>query len=74
MLKTENTPMQKTNNVTCWVIMMMDFLRYKKRRPKDFCKLPWITKLIKNEQNVSVRSCKKIEYTPSQLNENKGRA
>ena len=36
MLKSVNTPMQKTNNVTCWVMimMMMDFLRYKKKAKK----------------------------------------
>ena len=44
MLKNANTPMQKNNNATCSVMMMMDFLRYKKRRPKDVSDLPWVTK------------------------------
>ena len=35
---------------------MMDFLRLK----KDFCNLPGVTKLIINEQGVSVRTCKKL--------------
>ena len=33
-----------------------------------------ITKLIINEQDVAVRTCKKVEYTPSKLYGNKGRA
>ena len=34
MLKSVNTLMQKTGNVTCWAMMMMDFLRCKKERKK----------------------------------------
>ena len=32
-----------------------------------------VTKLIINEQDINVRTCKKVEYTPSKLYENKGR-
>ena len=45
-----------------------------KRRPKDFCNLSGVTKLIINEQDIAVRTCKKVEYTSSRLNENIGRA
>ena len=38
------------------MMMMMDFLRCKKRRPKDFCNLPGVTKLIINEQGITVRT------------------
>ena len=54
------------------MMMMMDFSRCKKRK-KDFCNLPGVTKLIINEQDVTVRTCKKVEYTPSKLHENKKR-
>ena len=47
--------MQKTNNVTCWVVMMY----FSRCRPKDFCNLPGVTKLIINEQDITVRTCKK---------------
>ena len=42
------------------MMMMMDFLRGKKRRPKDFCNLPGVTKLIINEQGITVRTSKKL--------------
>ena len=75
MLKSVNTPMQITNNAACWVMMMMmDFLRCKKRRPKRFLQPAWVTKLIINGQDVAVRTSKKVEYTSSKLYENKGRA
>ena len=45
-----------------------------KRRPKDFCDLSGVTKLIINEQDVAVRACQKSEYTNSKLHENKGEA
>ena len=38
---------------------------------RDFCNLPGFTKLITNEQDVAVRTCKKVEYFPSKLYENK---
>ena len=41
---------------------------------KDFCNLSGVTKLIINEQDVTVKTCKIVEYTPSKLCENKGRA
>ena len=50
------------------------FFEEKKEGLKDFCNLPWVTKLIINEQDVSVRTCKIVEYTSSKLYENKGRA
>ena len=31
MLKSVNTPTQKNNSVACWVMMMMDFPRCKKK-------------------------------------------
>ena len=33
-----------------------------------------VTKLMINEQDVAVRTCKKVEYTLLKLHENKGRA
>ena len=33
-----------------------------------------ITKIVINEQEVAVRTCKKVKYTPSKLYENKARA
>ena len=50
------------------------FFECKKEGQKDFCNLPGVTKLIINELNVAVRTCKKVEYTPSKSHENKGRA
>ena len=47
----------------------MDFLRCKKKAKKTF-----VTFLGLNEQDIAVRTCKKVEYTPSKLYENKGRA
>ena len=35
------------------------------------CNLPGVTKLIINEQDVFVRTCKKVKYTPSKLHEKK---
>ena len=56
------------------MIMIMDFLRCKNEGLKDFCNLPGVTKLIINEQDITVRTCKKVEYTTSKLYENEGRA
>ena len=55
-------------------MMMTDFLRCKKNAKKNFFKLLEVTKLIINEQDVAVRTYKKVEYTLSKLHENKGRA
>ena len=41
------------------MMMMMDFWRCKKSK-NDFCNLPGVTKLIINEQDVTVRTCKKL--------------
>ena len=42
MLRSVDIPMQKTNNAACGVMMMMmDFLRCKKRRPKTFLETVW---------------------------------
>ena len=56
------------------MLMMMNFSRCKKKAKKFFCNLIGVTKLIINEQDITVRTCKKVKYTPSKLNENKGRA
>ena len=57
------------------MMMMMDFLRCKKeRKKKPFVTCLRVTKLIINEQEVAVRTCKKVEYTPSKLYEDNGRA
>ena len=53
---------------------MMDFLRCKQEAKKTFVTCLGVTQLIINEQDVSVRTCKKVEYTLSKLYENKGRA
>ena len=45
-----------------------------KEDQKDFCNLLGVTKLIINEQDVAVRTCKKVECIPSKLYENKRRA
>ena len=50
------------------------FSEVQKEGLKDFCYLPVVTKLIINEQDITVRTCKKVEYTTSKLYENKGRA
>ena len=50
------------------------FFEVKKGGKKYFCNLPGVTKLIINGQHVAVRTCKKVEYTPLKLYENKGRA
>ena len=69
MLKSINALMQKTNNAACLaMMMMMDFLRCKKRRSKAFCNLIGVTKLIiHNERDIIVRTCEKIlgEISPS---------
>ena len=72
MLKSVNTPPQKTNNAACSVIMMMmmDFSRCKKEVKNIF-----VTCLgLINEQDITFRACKKVEYTTSKLYENKRRA
>ena len=56
------------------MMMMMDFLKYKQDAKKIFVTCLRVTKLMINEQNVAVRTCKKVEYTPSKLYGNKGRA
>ena len=69
-LNSVNTPMQKTNNATCWVIKM-DFSWCKKKANKIFVTRLGLQKLIINEKDVSVETFKKTEYTPSKLHENK---
>ena len=49
-------------------MMMMDFFEVLKEGQKDFCNL------IINEQDVAVRTCKKVEYTSSKLYQKNGRA
>ena len=44
------------------------------KQGKNFCNLPGVTKLIINEQDIFVETCKKVEYTPLKLHEDKGRA
>ena len=50
------------------------FSRCKKKAKKIFVTCLRLQKLIINEQDVFVRTCKKVEYTSSKLHENKGRA
>ena len=50
------------------------FSRCKKKAKKIFVTSLRLQKLIINEQDVFVRTCKKVEYTSSKLHENKGRA
>ena len=50
------------------------FFEVLKKDQKDFCNLLGVTKLIIHEQDVAVRTCKKVEYTPSELYGNKRRA
>ena len=50
------------------------FFEMQKEGQKIFVTCLGVTKLITNEQNVSVRTRKKVEYTLSKLYENKGRA
>ena len=52
-------------------MMMMVFLRC---RLEDFCNSFGVKTLITNEQDVAAGSCINVEYTPSKLLENKGRA
>ena len=49
------------------------FFEVEKEGQKDFCNLPGVTKLVINEQDITVTTCKKVEYTPSKLYEKKGR-
>ena len=49
---------------------MTDFLACKKNA-RTFVTCLRVTKLIINEQDVTVRTCKKVEYTPSKLHEKK---
>ena len=56
------------------MMMVMDFSWCKMEGQKMFCNQNEVTKLIINEQDVSVRTCKKDKYTPSKLYENKERA
>ena len=53
--------------------MMMDFSRCKGKAKGFFVTCLGLQKLKINEQDVSVRTCKKVEYTSSKLYENKGR-
>ena len=55
-------------------MMMMGFLRCKQECKMTFVTCPGVTKLMMNEQDVAVRTCKKAEYTLPKLHENKGRA
>ena len=52
----------------------MDFLKYKQEAKKIFVICLGVTKLMINKQNIAVRTCKKVEFTPSKLYENKGRS
>ena len=54
-------------------MMMMDFLRCKKEGQKIFV-TPGVVKLMINEQDMTVRTCKIVEYTTSKLYEDKRRA
>ena len=56
------------------MIMMTDFLRCKRKAKRTFVTCLRVAKLIINKQNVVVRTCDKVEYTPSKLYENKERA
>ena len=47
--------------------MMMDFLRCKKNAKKTFVTFLRVAKLIINEQDIAVRTCKKVDYNPSKL-------
>ena len=38
---------------------------------KDFVTCLGVTKLIINKQDVTIRTCRKVKYIPSKLNENK---
>ena len=71
MLKSANTPIQKTENVTCWAMTMRIFWSIK-RMQKEFCNLPEGYKII-NEQDVVTRKSKRVEYILSKLYENKRR-
>ena len=68
------TDAEKKNNAACSVMtMIIGFLRYKKEEgQKIFVTLGCKNYKI-NEQDVSVRTCKKVKHTSSKLCENKGR-
>ena len=53
------------------ITMIWSFWGVKKEGRKDFCNLPGVAKLIINEQDITVRTCKKVKYTPLKLYENK---
>ena len=53
-------------------MIMIDFLRCKKKVKKVFVTCLGLQKLIVNERDVAVRTCKKVEYTPSKLYEDRG--
>ena len=55
-------------------LVMMDFLKYKQEVKKIFVTCLGVTKPIINEQDIAVRTYKKVKYTLSKLYENKGRA
>ena len=48
-----------------------EFFEVLKEGQKDFCNLIEVKKLIINEQDITVRTCKKVEYTTSKSYENK---
>ena len=50
------------------------FLKYKQGAKKIFVTCLGVTKLIIKEQDIAVRTCKKVAYTTPKLCENKGRA
>ena len=50
------------------------FFKVHKGAKKTFVTGLGVAKLIINEQDVAIRTCQKVEYTPSKLHENKGRA
>ena len=57
--------MQKSNNVTCRVMMIiMDFSRCKKKAKKTLVTCLGLTKIIINQQDVFVRTCKKSWIYP----------
>ena len=51
-----------------------EFFEVQKEGQRDFCNLLELKRIIINEQDVAVRICKIVEYTPSKLYENKRRA
>ena len=69
--------MVKMLHITCIAMQQRLILSTNKIKiiiaQRIFCNLPGVTKLIINEQDITVRTCKKVEYTPSKLYENKRR-